>query len=62
MTIAELLKTDESVRISISDRWMIFDNIYKLWTIYERKRGRKYSSIKHITEDEQEAVAYLLDK
>ncbi|MDD5013585.1 MAG: hypothetical protein PHW73_00600 [Atribacterota bacterium] len=61
MTIIELLKSEESVRITLGSRWLVYDTYSKQWEVFEHKPYHKKTTHVLQTENEQEAVASLLD-
>ena len=59
MTIIEALKT-ENIRISDGNRWMFWDTFLPGWVVLERKYNAKKNTILIETDNEEEAIKYLL--
>lgn len=58
MTIIECLKEDYA-RVSIGNRWIVWDEMDKMWVVYESKYRAKKSTIICRTDCESKAIAAL---
>ena len=71
MNITEALQGTYGLRIVCGDKWLYWDAIDKSWVVRKQKRGSyssvvytseiQYSTVLCMTENEEEAVAALLD-
>lgn len=61
MTILEALKSPKySLRVDWMDRWLVYDEVFDLWTVYERKTKDRNSKMILSTPSEENAVNELL--
>jgi hypothetical protein len=60
MTIIELLKSGE--RITVGNRWLVWDDYTELWVVYEHAYRKKRVKIIIETESEELAVAKLIEE
>lgn len=59
MKIAEFIKK-YNCRLSIEDSWLVYNDISRMWVVYNHKRYAKKSTVIIETEDEEEAVRALI--
>lgn len=58
MSIEKLLKTTNA-RISLGDKWLVWDETYKEWAVYGRKFAQRNTRVIERTEYEATAIAAL---
>lgn len=58
MTIIECLKKENS-RLTLGNRWLVWDEIYETWYVYEHKYRAKKSEIIHCCTFEEDAIRVL---
>jgi len=63
MNIVEALqnyKPDRDIRITIGDKWMLWNEDRDEWTVFQRKAYGKYTSVLISTTSESDAIAILM--
>lgn len=61
MNIIEALQVEfGSVRLSVGDKWLVWNDVQRLWFVYQRKYRAKRTVVLIDTESEEEAVAVLM--
>ena len=58
MTIVECLKKEIGVRLSISNKWLVWNEILKAWMVYQESPRK--TIIVCTTDDEETAVSALV--
>lgn len=61
--IIDLLKRDDgtNARLSTRGKWLVYDNFYERWAVYEQPYGQKVKRIL-LTSDLQEALLTLVQE
>jgi len=59
MKIIDFLKTKDAIRIVCESRWMVWNDISKLWEVREKKPRNKIVQLILETKDEEKAVDIL---
>jgi hypothetical protein len=61
MNIRDALKSeDDNVRLENDCRWLVWSNLNKAWTVYEKLPYKHSMTMVIETDDEELAVEYLL--
>jgi len=61
MRFIDALKVD-FVRLTYGGRWLVWDETFETWIVYERKRYMRNTKTIIETKSEEEAVKYLLEE
>ena len=68
MKLIEMLQRDaeDSYGLRVTNyykhRWLVFNQVKKLWVVYERKPYARYTTVIIETVDEELAVKYLINR
>lgn len=61
LRIADLLKREDcSVRVSCGNVWLIWDDAYKTYKVYEHEYYKRHPTVREETQNESEACAAFL--
>lgn len=59
MNIISALKSNDCIRVSHGDKWLVYDN--EEWVVYQRRYGAKKTIVVCRTKIQDEAVEALCD-
>lgn len=60
LTLESVLKTEMHTRLSIGNRWLVWDEVVESWMVFEKKPYKKSSEVLFCGERLQEALEILI--